>query len=258
MHRVDDILSTAERPYTHSLLTAHPRSPHGAARDITHPYGVRTAQIPSAPHASADPNFPKPCSRRCFVCARTDVHPLGFQYCPRTFTLLRRSLAFINASGRLVLPDGSPLPMTRHAGGVAGHLIARYNRALRPPESSPRAAPPERIPYHTSPLPAPPRSEPAPTLNPSSPHDAPPARARSLRFPCAPCILAYSINLLRTALIEPSFRESISQLIHLINTLTVEYGGVDALRARLPPELIDPQPPPCIRRVALPSICSFS
>ncbi|KAJ7671227.1 hypothetical protein B0H14DRAFT_3538192 [Mycena olivaceomarginata] len=73
----------------------------------------------------------KPRSRRCFVCGTTGRHPLDFRVCPRTAVLLRRSLAKLDNNGRLVSIDGSPLPMTRHPGGVAAHIISRFRNPTR-------------------------------------------------------------------------------------------------------------------------------
>ncbi|KAJ6584250.1 hypothetical protein B0H10DRAFT_2234539 [Mycena sp. CBHHK59/15] len=83
----------------------------------------------------------KPRSRRCFVCGTTGMHPLEFRVCPRTAVLLCRSLAKINDDGRLFAFDGSALPMTRHPGGVAAHLLTRFRNPARiipePPDSPP-------------------------------------------------------------------------------------------------------------------------
>src|ERR1700761_4219730 len=127
----------------------------------------------------------KPRSRRCFVCGQRNTHALSFRFCPRTRTLLRRQLAKLD-SGRLVLPDGSPLPMTRHAGGVAGHLISQSNAALRVPEHPTTTVPSVHVlPRSTHSQPrtelrlSPPlrRFEPAdhdePTQDSSSPHATP-------------------------------------------------------------------------------------
>ncbi|KAK6995967.1 hypothetical protein R3P38DRAFT_3222936 [Favolaschia claudopus] len=84
---------------------------------------------------------PKPRSRRCFVCGRTNFHELDFRACPRTAVLLRRSLAKFDEHGRLVCFDGSALPMTRHPGGVAAHLISRSNHPLRVFPHAPEPAP---------------------------------------------------------------------------------------------------------------------
>ncbi|KAF7342426.1 hypothetical protein MVEN_01831700 [Mycena venus] len=86
-------------------------------------------------------SVPKPRSRRCFVCGTTGRHPLDFRVCPRTTVLLRRSLAKINDDGRLVSIDDSPLPMTRHPGGVAAHMISRFNNPLRIVREPPRSTP---------------------------------------------------------------------------------------------------------------------
>ncbi|KAJ7825241.1 hypothetical protein B0H13DRAFT_2290775 [Mycena leptocephala] len=121
---------------------------------------------------------PRPRSRRCFVCGTTGKHPLDFRICPRTTVLLRRSLAKINEYGRLVSIDGSPLPMTRHPGGVAAHIISRFHNpmhiVLEPLKSSP-APYVARVPLHPMStkvhdcVPSPLRE-----FNPSSPHAVPP------------------------------------------------------------------------------------
>ncbi|KAF7323552.1 hypothetical protein MKEN_00575400 [Mycena kentingensis (nom. inval.)] len=49
----------------------------------------------SVPSTSADSKL-----HNGFVCARTNKHRLGFQFCPRTHTLLRRNLVRISAAGR--------------------------------------------------------------------------------------------------------------------------------------------------------------
>ncbi|KAJ7796221.1 hypothetical protein B0H14DRAFT_80846 [Mycena olivaceomarginata] len=108
----------------------HPLSPHLE----------QCRSAPIEPELARDP-VPKPRSRRCFVCGTTGMHPLDFRVCPRTAVLLRRSLARINEEGRLVSFDGSPLPMTRHPGGVAAHIISRLHNPTRfipkPPNPSP-------------------------------------------------------------------------------------------------------------------------
>ncbi|KAJ7714228.1 hypothetical protein B0H14DRAFT_3171461 [Mycena olivaceomarginata] len=98
-------------------------------RPIT-PHVDQRRSAPIEPELARDP-APKPRSRRCFVCGTTGRHPLDFRVCPRTAVLLRRSLAKINEDGRLVSIDGSPLPMTRHPGGVAAHLISRICNPTR-------------------------------------------------------------------------------------------------------------------------------
>jgi hypothetical protein len=106
------------------------------------------------------------------------MHTLDFRVCLRTAVLLRRSLAKINNDGRLVSFDGSPLPMTRHPGGVAAHLISRFRNptriVLEPPKSpsAPRAA---HIPPHSvSPEPRDDVSSPPREFNSRSPHAIPP------------------------------------------------------------------------------------
>ncbi|KAJ7483733.1 hypothetical protein B0H11DRAFT_2020248 [Mycena galericulata] len=161
------ITSLRERRVSELDVATQPMSPHV----------VQHRSPPLEPAQARNP-APKPRSRRCFVCGTTGKHPLDFRVCPRTAVLLRRSLARINDNGRLVLWDGSPLPMTRHPGGVAAHLLSRFRNPTRivpePPDSppAPRAArdppnsvftnPRERV-EHTQ-----------PTFNSSSPHAIPP------------------------------------------------------------------------------------
>ncbi|KAJ7821583.1 hypothetical protein B0H13DRAFT_2128596 [Mycena leptocephala] len=124
-----------ERRVSELEIADHSISPHVEQRH----------SAPIEPERVRDP-APKPRSRRCFVCGTTGMHPLDFRICPRTAVLLRRSLAKINDDGRLVSIDGSPLPMTRHPGGVAAHIISRVRSSrllvTEPSESSaPRPAP---------------------------------------------------------------------------------------------------------------------
>ncbi|KAJ7173373.1 hypothetical protein C8R46DRAFT_113868 [Mycena filopes] len=113
----------------------------------------------------------KPRSRRCFVCGTTGRHPLDFRVCPRTAVLLRRSLARVNDDGRLVLFDHAPLPMTRHPGGVAGHLLSRSHQPLRAvleqSQSPPRVV---HIPHR---LPSERDKARSLTFNPTTPHTVP-------------------------------------------------------------------------------------
>ncbi|KAJ7835177.1 hypothetical protein B0H14DRAFT_3707194 [Mycena olivaceomarginata] len=117
---------------------------------------------------------PKPRSRRCFVCGTTGRHPLDFRVCPRTTVLLRRSLVKLDNNGRLVSIDGSPLPMTRHPGGVSAHLISRFRNPTRivvqPPPfvPTPTSHVPPR-PVYNDHIPVPRRE-----FNSSSPHAVPP------------------------------------------------------------------------------------
>ncbi|KAF7291190.1 TY3B-TY3B protein [Mycena indigotica] len=154
-----------------------PRTVHGtSASEARAPSVVPT---PESPRSAA---LNKPRSRRCFVCGRSNNHPLSFRFCPRTCTLLRRALARLDERGKLVMPDGSALPMTRHAGGVAGHLISAHNAALRvserPEPPQPLARRPTRLPTPCEPTPSqfPPPTEPIRAaehtgpLNPSSSH----------------------------------------------------------------------------------------
>ncbi|KAJ6576795.1 hypothetical protein B0H10DRAFT_2101987 [Mycena sp. CBHHK59/15] len=145
-----------------------------------HPISLHVEQrrsVPIQPELARDP-VPKPRSRRCFVCGTTGRHPLDFRLCPRTSVLLRRRLAKINEDGCLVAFDGSPLPLTRHPGGVAAHLLSH----IRNPAcivSEPRESPPAPCIARVPPChaPAAPRdhvASPPPTFHSSSPHAIPP------------------------------------------------------------------------------------
>ncbi|KAJ6627664.1 hypothetical protein B0H10DRAFT_1993625 [Mycena sp. CBHHK59/15] len=90
------------------------------------------------------PNQPPPSppdkkrSHRCFVCGGTGKHRLNPRFCPRTWELANNDLVKFNIDGRLVSFDGSPLPMTRHPGGVAAHLLSPRRLTPRTIPVSPR------------------------------------------------------------------------------------------------------------------------
>ncbi|KAJ7867061.1 hypothetical protein B0H13DRAFT_1067077 [Mycena leptocephala] len=71
-------------------------------------------------------------SRRCFVCGGTGKHRLHPRFCPRTAELFAKGLVMFDFTFRLVSFDGSPLPMTRHPGGVAAHLLSPRRLSARP------------------------------------------------------------------------------------------------------------------------------
>ncbi|KAJ7255978.1 hypothetical protein C8J57DRAFT_1517695 [Mycena rebaudengoi] len=77
------------------------------------------------------------------------------------FRLIANKLAMFNFDFRLVSFDGSPLPMTRHPGGVAAHLLSPRGTSSRPARASPRS----------------------PSTSPGSPKLNPP---HVPRVPCAP------------------------------------------------------------------------
>ncbi|KAJ6595991.1 hypothetical protein B0H10DRAFT_2441979 [Mycena sp. CBHHK59/15] len=150
------------------------RVPRVADRPID-PYVVQRRSPSHEPELARDP-LPKTRSRRCFVCGTMGRHPLDFRVCPRTAVLLRRSLAKFNDDGHLVLFDGSPLPMTRHPGGVAAHIISRIRNPTRAVPERLQSPPAPRITHiPPKPVPAAPRvPSPLPTFNSSSPHAIPP------------------------------------------------------------------------------------
>ncbi|KAF8151162.1 hypothetical protein K438DRAFT_1865281 [Mycena galopus ATCC 62051] len=177
----------------------------------------------------------KPHSRRCFVCGTTGRHPLDFRVCPRTADLLRRSFARINDDGRLVSFDGSPLPMTRHPGGVAAHLISRFRNptrtVLESPESRP-APPAAHVPSHVEPhdlVPSPSRE-----FNSRSPHMNPPVdRAEpepehvpltQIPHPSSSCDRARAMILLilLESMLDSVFRLQLRAILILLDCLSAE------------------------------------
>ncbi|KAJ7192099.1 hypothetical protein GGX14DRAFT_578407 [Mycena pura] len=214
-----------------------PLSPRQDADHVT--IRAETARVSPALIQGNTPS--KPRSRRCFVCGKQNTHALSFRFCPRTHTLLRRQLAKLD-SGRLVLPNGSPLPMTRHAGGIAGHLISQSNAALRVHEHHTTTAPSIRVlprSTHSKPRtelrlsPPLPRFEPAdhdePTHDSSSPHAAPlpnsapspkrvarrhnPNRTHSPRVfsPCNSCTFRKFHQMLLDLLFDRTMRKSLHE-----------------------------------------------
>jgi hypothetical protein len=175
---------------------------HTAPTDVSHPhivsrpeqanFSLNPSSTFNSSHSTAhvsSSNAPPPRkkrSRRCFVCGGTGKHRLNPRFCPRTYELLSKRLVKFNADFRLVSDDGSPLPMTRHPGGVAAHLLLprrfpprTFRVAPRSVSKSPGGShsnPPHvhRAP-HASPIPVP-RSVPntIPASNSNPPH-APPA-----------------------------------------------------------------------------------
>ncbi|KAJ7215574.1 hypothetical protein GGX14DRAFT_562787 [Mycena pura] len=188
-----------------------------------------------------------------------NTHALSFRFCPRTRTLLRRQLAKLD-SGRLVLPNRSPLPMTRHAGGVAGHFISQSNAVLCVPEHPTTTVPsicvlprsthskPRTELHLSSPLP---RFEPAdhdePTHDSSSPHAASlPNSAPSPKHvvwrrnrnqthsprifsPCNSCTFHKFHQMLLDFLFDRTMRKSLHEVITALNR-----GNTDDLLSRLP------------------------
>jgi hypothetical protein len=180
----------------------------------------------------------KPRSRRCFVCGTTGRHPLDFRVCPRTAVLLRRSLATINDNGRLVSPDGSPLPMTRHPGGVAAHLISRFRNPTRVAVEHPRSIPipvPHIPPHSVSIEPHHRVILPSREFNSSSPHAIPPIELTTpapehvpLRhvvpqhdFACLHCRTSF-ISTLFTVLLDVGLRSTMRAVVSILDSLYAE------------------------------------
>ncbi|KAK6974430.1 hypothetical protein R3P38DRAFT_2584184 [Favolaschia claudopus] len=200
-----------------------------------------TSALTPIPEPAAAP-VPKPRSRRCFVCGRTDYHALDFRVCPRTYVLLRRSLARHNDDGRLVCFDGSPLPMTRHPGGVAAHLISRANDRphhvrVDPPAPTNHPSFPHANPPHVRvDAPAPTIQRSSPHANPSAPRSAPaPAQIPHQLFlpatkysPQPPDDLhgaarRFFLTTLLESLINVSFRHVLLDIIAAVINLSAQY-----------------------------------
>ncbi|KAJ6549349.1 hypothetical protein B0H10DRAFT_2380869 [Mycena sp. CBHHK59/15] len=227
--------STSPRPRRVSELEIadHPISPHVEQR--------RSA--PFRPELARDP-VPKPRSRRCFACGTTGRHPLDFRVCPRTAILLHRSLAKFSDDGRLVLFDGSPLPMTRHPGGVAAHILSRLRNPtcvvpehLDPPPV-PRVAriPPQSVTVEPC---VPPLCE----YNSSSPHAIPPvhrAVPAHEHIPLrrvTPSDLARArvslLTVLLESLLDSVFRAQLRPILSLLDDLHAQ--GPSTFRQRMQP-----------------------
>ncbi|KAJ6512867.1 hypothetical protein C8R45DRAFT_328650 [Mycena sanguinolenta] len=209
---------------------------------LYHPLSPRVEKRRSAPierDIAHDP-VSKPCSRRCFVCGTTGKHPLDFRICPRTFALLRRSLAKFDDAGRLVLIDGSPLPMTRHPGGVAAHLISRARNPTRfvaePPPNPSHPPHIARVPLR--PVSLEPRDDiPSPSreFNSSSPQALPPNEltvSAPERIPLRRTVSSFDsalsharalfLTVLFTLLLDIDFRAQLRTILALLETLNTE------------------------------------
>ncbi|KAJ6456796.1 hypothetical protein C8R47DRAFT_1165051 [Mycena vitilis] len=195
-------------------------------------HSISPSSVPlrSSPPPARDP-APKPRSRRCFVCGTSKNHPLDFRLCPRTHVLLRRSLARINNDGRLVALDGSPLPMTRHPGGVAAHLISRFRNPTRV-VLAPRAASPTQTFNSSSPHTIPPINRAAPAPEHILPHhDVPPRTAPHSRLDDAmQRVRAVFLTVLLELLLDPVFRVPLRHIIHIIDSLPAEDPATLRLR----------------------------
>ncbi|KAJ7196276.1 hypothetical protein GGX14DRAFT_673524 [Mycena pura] len=244
-----------------------PLSPRQDADHVT--IRAETARVSPALIQGNTPS--KPRSRRCFVCGKQNTHALSFRFCPRTHTLLRRQLAKLD-SGRLVLPNGSPLPMTRHAGGIAGHLISQSNAALRVPEHPTTTVPSIHVlprSTHSKPRtelrlsPPLPRFEPAdhdePTQDSSSPHATPlpspvlspkrvPRRRKPHRthfprvfLPCNSCTFRKFHQTLLDMLFYRSMRKSLHGVITALDQLDTGVPNIT---------LLFPKPPSRLRPVS--------
>ncbi|KAJ6545974.1 hypothetical protein B0H10DRAFT_2243824 [Mycena sp. CBHHK59/15] len=109
------------------MLVSHPRialrfeNATGSAFSAFYTHSSSHSPVPNQPPPSPPD---KKRSHRCFVCGGTGKHRLNPRFCPRTWELANNGLVKFNIDGRLVSFDGSPLPMTRHPGGVAAHLLS--------------------------------------------------------------------------------------------------------------------------------------
>ncbi|KAJ7881126.1 hypothetical protein B0H14DRAFT_1527018 [Mycena olivaceomarginata] len=247
--------STPVRIRLISCMTSHhsasaKRSDHPSP---TFPHVEQHRSVPIEPDHARHP-VPKPRSRRCFVCGTTGMHPLDFRVCPRTTILLRRSLAKINHDGRLVSFNGSPLPMTRHPGGVAAHIISRFRNPTRIVVEPPKFPPAPPYVAHVPPRPGSndhipvPRREfnsssphavppielfaPAPTddrilfprreFNSSSPHAVPPIELIASAPEHVPLVPASFLGVLLACLLHGRFRAQLHTLLDILDDLDSE------------------------------------
>ncbi|KAJ7714419.1 hypothetical protein DFH07DRAFT_863417 [Mycena maculata] len=236
---ISSSLSLVARPNT----TSHVLHSHVAPRSERATQSPPPVSAPSASystvHIPSQPSSPrKKRSRRCFVCGGTGKHRLSPRFCPRTFELVGKHLAKFNADFRLVSFDGSPLPMTRHPGGVAAHLLAP-RRCLPPsnPVSSHRVSSPDRgshlNPPHVLPIArvVPPRillqplrssDPPATTSIPDQPYSISDTVPRPSLKPSPPCA-NFIQELFDAIILSSSFRRQFEGLIRSIDRL--DTGG---------------------------------
>ncbi|KAJ7819598.1 hypothetical protein B0H14DRAFT_3472968 [Mycena olivaceomarginata] len=178
---------------------------------------------------------PKPRSRRCFVCGTTGRHPLDFRVCPHTTILLRRSLAKLDNNGRLVSIDGSPLPMTRHPGGVLHHSFPRqlltFHRVPFPtitfqlPGVSPIRVPPMQFLLSNSLHPHPPMTVfcfPRASSTRVPPHAVPPIELIALAPEHVPLVPASFLGVLLACLLHGGFRAQLHTLLDILEDLDSE------------------------------------
>ncbi|KAJ7488474.1 hypothetical protein B0H11DRAFT_2012867 [Mycena galericulata] len=143
--------STAHISSTHSLVarsnaSSHVSYSHVSSRPEQASVSSNSSSTPHLSHSTVHNSSPpsssprRKRSRRCFVCGGTGKHRLNPRFCPRTFELLSKCLAKFDATFRLVSFDGSPLPMTRHPGGVAAHLMSPRRLCPCTLRGSPRSA----------------------------------------------------------------------------------------------------------------------
>ncbi|KAF8143703.1 hypothetical protein K438DRAFT_1875542 [Mycena galopus ATCC 62051] len=119
--------------------------PHGSLPSVQAQRASSSSSTRRTSHSSAHGSTPHPSpprkkrSRRCFVCGGTGKHRLHPRFCPRTTELFAKRLVMFDFAFRLVSFDGSPLPMTRHPGGVAAHLLSPRGSSSRPARALPRS-----------------------------------------------------------------------------------------------------------------------
>ncbi|KAF7351854.1 hypothetical protein MVEN_01146700 [Mycena venus] len=141
------------RPVASSLLS----HTHGISRPEQADDSFNSPSMPIPSHStvhttSVCPSPPRrKRSRRCFVCGGTGKHRLSPRYCPRTYELLSKHLAKFDTNFRLVSDDGSPLPMTRHPGGVAAHLLSPRRPRPRTVRASSRSVSESPLGSHSNP-----------------------------------------------------------------------------------------------------------
>ncbi|KAJ7113494.1 hypothetical protein C8R44DRAFT_741089 [Mycena epipterygia] len=236
-HASEPISAFPDESRISELDVANHSTSHHVAQCHSHPLKPELARDPA----------PKPRSRRCFVCGTTGKHPLDFRVCPRTAVLLRRSIAKINDGGCLVSFDGSPLPMTRHPGGVAAHMLSRFRNPTRSVSELTDHPPSPHVPPHPVSTELHNRvTSPSREFNSSSPHAIPPiefvapARERvPLRHTVPSCDQTLSrarasfLVVLLESLLDGVFRSQLRAILTVLDHLNAQ--DPSSLRERIQP-----------------------
>ncbi|KAF7355818.1 hypothetical protein MVEN_00910000 [Mycena venus] len=230
---------------SHFHVASHVAHPHIASRleqangsfnSPSTPLSSRS-KAHSMPPCSSPPRRKR--SQRCFVCGGTGKHRLNPRFCPQTFVLISKHLATFNATFRLVSFDGSPLPMTRHPGGVAAHLLSLRRRSHRTLRISPHSV--LKLPggFHPNPLHVPHVPQDRPVCTPwCVPNTVPDAEINPPHVPCPSIVKRHHIPST-----EPSFESNPPHLPRAQRPPSPPFRILDPIRKPLPHIERLPSPP---------------